>query len=253
MDVDEAVASLEHLGLTEYEARVFIALQKLGSGTAREVHRVADVPRSQVYSAAEGLEEHGLVEVQQSSPMRYRPVSIDEARSTLTERFEREQERAFEYVEDVRADEPTGEQQEDIWTVSGRDKVEDRAVSLIGEAEEWVLYGTSHTDHVTDDVTEALRERAAAGLAVGVVSETPEVREAFADEPDIVVREPSHAHGEDASGRVMFADDEVLLLSVVAGEELPGIDHETAFWSAHTNFASALISLIQAREQGFEL
>jgi sugar-specific transcriptional regulator TrmB len=252
MDVDEAVASLERLGLTEYEARVFIALQQLGSGTAREVHRVADVPRSQVYSAAEGLEEHGLVEVQQSSPMRYRPVSIEEARSTLTERFEREQERAFEYVESVRSEEPPGEQQEDIWTVGGRDKVESRSAELIHEAEEWVLYGTSHPEHVTDDVTAALRDRADAGLAVGVVSENPAVRESVTDNPGIHVREPSHPHGDDASGRVLFADDEVLLLSVVAGEELPGIDRETAFWSAHTNFASALISLIQAREQGFE-
>lgn len=252
MEVDGAVASLERLGLTEYEARVFIALQQLGSGTAREVHRVAEVPRSQVYSAAEGLEEHGLVEVQQSSPMRYRPVSIEEARSTLTERFEREQKRAFEYVESVRAEASPDEQQEDIWTVGGRDKVESRTTELIRGAEEWVLYGTSHTERVTDDVTAALRDRVEAGLAVGVVSENAVVRAAFEDEPGILVREPSHSHADDAGGRVLFADDEVLLLSVVAGEELPGIDRETAFWSAHTNFASALISLIQAREQGFE-
>jgi len=115
MDEGDAVSSLERLGLTTYEAKVFIALQKLGSGTAREVSRVADVPRSQVYSVTESLEDRGLVEVQQSSPMQYRPVSIEEARRTLRERFETESDRAFGYVEGVRNERGgEGEEQEAI-------------------------------------------------------------------------------------------------------------------------------------------
>jgi len=252
MEGDEAVDSLENLGLTEYEARVFIALQRLGAGTARDVHRVADVPRSQVYSAADALEERGLVEVQQSSPIRYRPVSIEEAQSTLTGRFERERQRAFDYVESVRTDEPAGEQQEDIWTVGGRENVAKRAASLIREAEEWVLFGTAEPDLVTDEIEAALSDRADEGVVVGVVTEVPDVAEQF-DDDRLLIREPVHPHEEDAAGRVVFADDDVLLLSVLADDELPGIDRETAFWSAHTNFASALISLISAREEGFEL
>jgi len=252
MDEGEAVASLERLGLTEYEARVFIALQRLGSGTARDVHRVADVPRSQVYSAAEGLEERGLVEVQQSSPIRYRPVSIEEARSTLTERFEREQRRAFEYVESVRSEAAADEQREDIWTVGGREHVSDRAVSLIEEAEEWVVYGTDDPDLATPEIQAALLDRTEDGLAVSVVSATPEVRALFADSA-VFVREPTHVHEGDVSGRIMFADDDILLLSVLAGEDLPGIDRETAFWSAHTNFATALIQLIRTREDAFDV
>lgn len=252
MDEGEAVASLEHLGLTEYEARVFIALQRLGSGTARDVHRVADVPRSQVYSAAEGLEERGLVAVQQSSPIRYRPVSIEEARSTLTERFEREQRRAFDYVESVRTEETADEQQEDIWTVGGRDHVSDRTAGLIREAEDWVVYGTDDPDLVTDEIRSSLLARAQDGLVVSVVSENADVRDLFPDD-EVFVRGPDHVHGDDASGRILFGDDDILLLSVLAGEELPGIDRETAFWSAHTNFASALIELIRAREDAFDV
>ena len=90
----DAVDAFEDLGLTSYEAKVFIALHRLGLGTARDVADTTDVPRSQVYSVAESLESRGLLEVQQSNPIRYRPVSVDEARETLRDRFEREQDRA---------------------------------------------------------------------------------------------------------------------------------------------------------------
>ena len=131
MEEGDAVASLERLGLTTYEAKVFIALQKLGSGTAREVSRVADVPRSQVYSVTESLEDRGLVEVQQSSPMQYRPVRIEEARKTLRERFETEAGRAFGYVESVRNERGgDNEEQEAIWTLTGRDHVSERTAEL---------------------------------------------------------------------------------------------------------------------------
>jgi sugar-specific transcriptional regulator TrmB len=253
MDVADAVAAFERLGLTSYEARVFIALQRLGSGTARDVHRVADVPRSQVYSAAESLEERGLVEVQQSSPMRYRPVSIEEARQTLTERFEREQDRAFDFVQDVRREaDDADEEQEDIWTIRGREQVADRTAGLVREAEDWVLFGVGQTDLVTDDIRAALAEQAAAGVVVGVVTDDADVAALFADVDGVSVRSPDHPHDEEKSGRVVFADDDILLLSVLGQEEIPGINRETAFWSAHTNFASALISLIQTREDGFE-
>ena len=248
MEESDAVTSLERLGLTGYEAKVFIALQKLGSGTARDVHRVADVPRSQVYSAAENLEERGLVEVQQSNPMQYRPVSIEAARSILRERFEQEQERAFDYVEDVREQHSDGaEEQEDIWTVRGHEKVEDRVLELIADAEETVVFGTPHLDLLTPDIEAALRERAVEGLLVGVVSENGDVRDRFADDDAISATAPPPAFcGETSTGRIVRIDGEGVLLSVLGEEDIPGINRETAFWSVDTNFASVLVELMDS-------
>jgi HTH-type transcriptional regulator, sugar sensing transcriptional regulator len=96
MNEDDAIDALESLGLSNYEAKVFVALQKLGTGTARDIHGVTDVPRSQVYGAAENLQQRGLVEVQQSKPLQYRPVSLNAAKSHLRDRFERRQERTFD-------------------------------------------------------------------------------------------------------------------------------------------------------------
>ena len=247
MDEGDAVESLQRLGLTGYEAKVFIALQKLGAGTAREVHRVADVPRSQVYSAAESLEERGLLEVQQSNPMRYRPVSIEAARSTLRERFEREQERAFDYVETVREQHSDdGEEQEDIWTIRGRDQIGDRIVELTREADESVVFGTPHSDLISDDIADAIRDRAADGIPMTVVSVNEDVREVFADKENVAVTAPPPMFEKEGSstGRIVRVDGEGLLLSVLDEGDIPGIDRETAFWSVGTNFASVLIELM---------
>ncbi|WP_323190241.1 helix-turn-helix domain-containing protein [Halostella sp. PRR32] len=253
MAESDAVSSLERLGLTGYEARVFIALQKLGSGTARDVHRVAEVPRSQVYSAAENLEERGLVEVQQSNPMRYRPVSIETARSILRERFEREQERAFDYVEDVREEHSDdGEEQEDIWTVRGQEHVEDRIVELIREAEESVIFGTPDPDLMTETIETALRDREKAGLYVGVVSVDEGVRNRFADDAVLTTVPPPPFSGDTSIGRVVRVDGKGVLLSVLGEEDVSGINRETAFWSVETNFASALIELMNSSFDSFD-
>jgi sugar-specific transcriptional regulator TrmB len=246
MEEGDAVASLERLGLTTYEAKVFIALQKLGSGTAREASRVADVPRSQVYSVTESLEDRGLVEIQQSSPMQYRPVSIDEARKTLRERFETESERAFGYVESVR-NERGGEreEQEAIWTLSGRDHVSERAAELVRNTEERVVFAARHPDLVTADVAAALQDAAEAGVSVRVVSVNAEVRELFADDSGVATSgTPDPVVEDERTGRAVLADGDVVLMSVLGDrEDVPELTTETAFWTASTNFATVLYRL----------
>jgi len=246
MDEGDAVDALERLGLTTYEAKVFIALQKLGAGTARETSRVADVPRSQVYSVAESLEDRGLVEVQQSNPMRYRPVRIEAARKTLRERFETESDRAFEYVEGVRNERGgDGEQQEAIWTLSGRDHVADRSAEIVRNAEDHVVFAARSPDLVPEALGAALLEAADRGVDVRVVSLDDDVRALFDGEPDVTVAEPPHPQTDDErTGRAVFADGDVVLMSVLGDTDgIPDLTTETAFWTAHTNFATVLYQL----------
>ncbi|ELY66869.1 TrmB family transcriptional regulator [Natrinema versiforme] len=241
----EAVDAFEQLGLTSYEAKVFIALHQLGAGTAREVADITDVPRSQVYSVAESLEDRGLLEVQQANPIRYRPVSVEEARDTLRDQFEREQDRAFEYVETVK-NEPAGEEtQEDIWTVRGRDRVDDRTVDILSQAEERIVFGTRLSELITEPIERALAERAAAGVAVIIVSRREEIKRQFAGVEGVTVEDPpAHRTDDQRSGRIAIADDDGILLSVLGGE-----GGETAIWSSGSLFATVLIQLIEASDE----
>ena len=231
-----AVEALERLGLSNYEARVFVALQALGVGTAREVHEVAGVPRSQVYGAADALVERGLVERQQSTPKRYRPVELDAARERLTARLERERERAFEYLDTLAREERPAESREDVWSLHGREAVTERVVELVGRASERLLFGAASADLVTPELVEAVRARAAAGVDVTVVSADPAVRAAFSAPVRVCPGPTDGGH----TGRVALCDDNVVLVSVRAA------GGETAIWSADTALADVLVQTMHA-------
>ncbi|WP_440006538.1 TrmB family transcriptional regulator [Halomicrococcus sp. SG-WS-1] len=238
MDESDAIEALEELGLSNYEAKVFVALQRLGTGTARDIHQATDVPRSQVYGAAESLQEQGLVEVQQSKPLQYRPVGLEEARSHLRNRFERTEEQAFDYLETARQEGSEDEQREDVWTIHGHGGVASRVEQLVDEAEERIVFG-SRDPLVTPGIVEGLRRRFDAGVSVVVISEDEAVHERF---DDIPVVDPPDAPDESHAGRVLSVDDDTVLISV-----LDDSDRETAIWSSQTGFASVLGQFIDAR------
>jgi sugar-specific transcriptional regulator TrmB len=237
MTASDARTALQRLGLSKYEAGVFVALQRLGTGTAREVAAETDVPRSQVYGAAERLEERGLVEIQQASPMRYRPVSLEEARDRLRDRFERETDRAFDALATVHREVDSDGEQEAVWTVEGRSAVEGRVVSLVDRSTDRVVYSGERA-LLPEAVVDALAGAAADGVEVVAVS-ADDVESAFAG-TGVTVHRLSEAFSERdaAGGRLLVVDDDAVLVSIVsdAGEE-------TAIWSADTGFATVLIRL----------
>lgn len=242
MTTDEtaAVDALERLGLSNYEAKVFIALQTLGTGTARDVYRVSDIPRSQVYGAAETLAEQGLIEVQHSTPMQYRPVSLEEAEELLEERFEHERTQAFDYLESVREHhEPDGEEREDIWSVNGVEHVGDRIEHLVRDAEKRVVFGARATDLVSTSLREVLTDAANTGIDVVIVSEDAEVRALFEDDSLAVHAPPENLRNERAA-RMLVVDDRAVLLSVRGDED----DREAAFWSDSSGFATVLVEIL---------
>lgn len=239
MTDEKAVSSLERLGLSNYEARVFVALQKLGTGTAREVHEVADVPRSQVYGTAESLEDRGLVEGQRSNPITYRPVALEEARERLAERVERDQQQAFEHLESVREQRSTGtEEREDIWTITGSAPITTRLANLIPEADETLIFGVQSPEFLTDGLVDTLTARVEAGVDVLAMSADEEARSRLSAAGLPTFQPPPEQADNDRAGRLLLADDHTVLVSVIGTEE-------TAIWSSGSNFASVLVQLIR--------
>ena len=50
----------------------------------------------------------------------------------------------------------------------------------------------------------------------------------------------------DTAGRLLAVDGETVLLSVLAGEDLPGVRTKTAIWSSDTGIASVLPQLLRS-------
>ena len=245
MDDADAVEALTTLGLSTYAARTFVGLQKLGVASASEIAQVTDVPRSQVYGATDELEALGLVDVQEGSPRRYRPVGVEEARELLYARLESTGDDAFEYLESVRG-QRAGEQEgrEAIWTTEGRGSVTARITSLVGEADERVLFAAGDPALLEGDVLGALSAAADRGVTVAVASADERVRALAADRDVEVVVVDEAATPEISVGRALVVDDDTVLLSVLPTAEIPHIGAESAFWSAGTGFAVILAGLI---------
>jgi sugar-specific transcriptional regulator TrmB len=247
---DDAVAALTRLGLSTYEARVFVALVRLGSGTARDVASVADVPRSQVYATVEDLEERGFVSVGRSSPQVFHPVSLAEARSQLERRFERRRDEAFDRLAAVeRTAEDEGEQSEEVWSITGETAVTERACQLVAEAERTVVYGASDLDDPDPDLLAALAAACDRGVEVVVVAEHDQsVAGAWADLPRVREVRLAPETGNEYAERVVVVDFDVFLLSIRG----VGTGAETAVWSAHTTFARLFSRLIAGSFPGVD-
>jgi sugar-specific transcriptional regulator TrmB len=238
LDEASAVSSLESLGLSNYEARVLVALQRLGVATAREVHEVTGVPRSQVYGAADDLVDRGLAERQQSTPKRFRAVGLEAARERLAAGIERELDCAFEFLESVQRDPAGAGTREDVWSVRGAESVSERVLQLVGAADERVVYAAAEPAFAGDDVVAALTAAAESGVAVTVVSADAAVREQF--DPGLAV-EPAPAIDEaQFTGRTLLVDDDAVLVSVRTDVD------EVAIWSAETALADVLVRTVSA-------
>jgi sugar-specific transcriptional regulator TrmB len=85
---EQAVEQLTELGLGLYAARTFVALTTLSGGTAVEVSRTADVPRTRVYDAAEELADMDLVDIEESTPREFTPVDSDEAAARFIDEYQ---------------------------------------------------------------------------------------------------------------------------------------------------------------------
>lgn len=244
MDDNDAIEGLKRLGLTTYEARVFIALHKLGQGAASDISDVADVPRSQVYGAAEGLEERGLVETQQSTPTVHRPVPLKQARRLLLDHLAETGRKTFDYLESVQDTHEQEERSESIWLLNSTDAIRSRTVELIGGAERKVLYAVETVDQVDEEILAALEAVSADTTAI-LASVNPAVFDLVPEDSTILTyRVPEDRDMDVSTHRLLIVDSETLLLSTYT-EKATGGHEEVAFWASENIFAAVIIELVE--------
>jgi sugar-specific transcriptional regulator TrmB len=241
MSEREAAESLRTLGLSNYEAQVFVALQQLGSGTAQNVSKLSDVPRSQVYGAADDLAERGLVEVVESSPKTYRPVALSTARELLTERIESETERAFDRLESIRTDEADSRDRTGVATLRGRQPIDDRITALVASATHTVVFVSPAAEATTPEIADALRG-ATAEADVTLVTADRSLEEIFTGDP-VSVFVMSEDNPADFAGRALMTDDHTVLLAAET-EDAP-VDEE-ALWTGDTSIGRILAAFMRS-------
>ena len=231
-----AVDALEQLGLTEYEARCFVALTQIPHGTAKEVAQVADVPRSRVYETMDRLQSRGLVEVQKGEPQTFQSVSIDTAVRVLRKQYES----YFETAErTLRQLEPVfKESQQAVWALSTHEQVTERVLDLLGDATDELLLVVLSERLLDEEVLTFLGAASERGVTVYVGTDHEAVRERVENsEADAEVfstgliewfgsmSEPPRI------GRLLMVDRGPVLVSAIHDEHSSGVPNETAAWT----------------------
>ena len=235
-DVQVAIDALEHLGLTEYEARCFVALARLPHGTAKEVGQVADIPRSRVYETMERLRTRGLVEKQDGEPQVFQSVPIDTAVRMLREEYDS----YFTTLEESlhRAEPAYKETRQGVWALQSSEQVTERVLDVLDDADDEILLLVIAPEVLDEETVAHLEAADERGVTVHVGTTAESVRERIEDaEVDAHVFETGmvtwFASRDEYPrvGRVLMIDRGPVLVSALHGEELPGVLNETAVWS----------------------
>ena len=229
----EAVESLMELGLTEYEARCFVALTQLSEGTAKEVSRIADVPQSRVYDIADRLHRMGVVDVQESDPRRYRVLPVSRAMDRLQQEYSEALENAADQLHDL---ESRSTRTRGVWEIAEQRDVVDRLLTHLEDAEEEVFLLVAEEGLLDGELLEALGDAADRGVTVYAEVPTESARARVNDAvPDARVTVTDlHVRStlleEREPGRLALIDHETVVLSSLQEGLVPGESEETGLW-----------------------
>lgn len=114
MNTDTLRSTLEDVGLTQYEAKAYVAVLELGSASATEIADASDVPQARIYDVLRNLEGEGYVETYEQGSLHARARDPEDVVAQLDA-----------YAETVST---AGEELEDRWE---EPKVENHRVSVI--------------------------------------------------------------------------------------------------------------------------
>ena len=157
----QLIGWLKSLGMTKYEALVYIALLKVTSATASEIHETSGVPRASVYPVLDQLRDKDLVSVSQSAPKRFAAIPPNDAIGKLTARIGKDAQQALEsltaiHQERIAAEEGSGEL---IWNIYGIAGIRKRLAELITQARSDIRI-IAHSQVFSEEIKDLLEESA---------------------------------------------------------------------------------------------
>ena len=233
--LEEAIEVLQQLGLKEYEARCFVGLSRLHTGTAKHLSEMTEVPRTRVYDAIRVLEAQGLVEIQHSSPQQFRAVPLDEATATLRDQYEDRVERLHDALDTVEiVEEDDGTPVQEIWAMSGRDAIENRTDQLIEDASEEIVLVVGDESLLTEDLVVSLNDVGnGVDLLIGALTKSlqNQIQTAVPDATTFIsglewLQGENVTEDETAIGRLLLVDRSTILVSSI----MPGSREEQAIF-----------------------
>ena len=229
----DLVRSVQELGLSEYEAKAYLALLDESPASGYKVAQNSGVPRSKIYEVLNGLVRRGVVLVNHGEPVQYAPLSPKE----LVDRRRHEMEQSVDVAEKGLEQYVSNSISRGvIWDIAGRDEIFERAREIASRAERTILAEVWHED--ASELREVLFEASTSGVDVEVVAygepEYPFAKVYYHDLVDEVTK------GLGARWIVLSADMREVVTGIVSlGKE------SRAAWTTHPGLVVPTTELIK--------
>jgi sugar-specific transcriptional regulator TrmB len=230
----EMIDELQALGLTEYEARCFVALTTVESATAAEVSQLCDIPRSRVYDTAESLAEQGFIQISEGSPTEYRALPVEQVSEKLHQEYRSRIDTVTDQLEELQVSRSLT--QDGIWHLKNREQVLTRAQTLIETANEEVMLVEINDELLLDECVNLLEEAEERGVDVAVITELDVLREQLDGRLSTTIPSSSLTWLNDSSeegmvGRVMMTDRQTVLVATVSSSPSTGDSSVMGIWA----------------------
>lgn len=234
-NLDDSIKTLSDFGLTPYEARIYIAIVKLGLTTARKIAKVADIRREEVYRTLPKLENTGLVERVLGRPVKVKALPIEDALSLLVNRKEEVARREIreltekreKLLETFRADIQDTQMNEEgahFTLISEREAVSKRIISLIGHSRNAVDFVDSFENAFRFVLTysDSLNEAMKRNVDVRIITEHPDNADLIPDALRKHVPDNTFTirYCEDLPSQYVLFDNQQALITTSAGSTL---------------------------------
>jgi HTH-type transcriptional regulator, sugar sensing transcriptional regulator len=162
----QAAEVLGKVGLTQYEARAYIALVARGVGDAASLAAAAGIPRTSAYKVLESLAEKGYAQPTGGKPILFRPTPplqvAEQLKGAIQEVFEK-----LAMLHRVVAEH--GEPQL-VYLLSGRDKVVAKIGDLLDQSTRTFILTTPQVAELRDDLGKKIQHAVKRGVRVTFVT-----------------------------------------------------------------------------------
>ncbi|HDJ66227.1 MAG TPA: TrmB family transcriptional regulator [Nitrososphaeria archaeon] len=169
MESARIINSLKKLGLTEYEAKTYIALLEHGEADALEISRRSGVPRTRIYDILSKLESNGFIQgLKGSRPTIYIALPPSHTLKPLKDSIVKDLEDALSDLEQLYL-RNSSSQRCNVWLFRGL-RAYGTALRLIDEAKENVLVRVVYLPHdILENLWSKLRKVKADGIDVYLI------------------------------------------------------------------------------------
>ncbi|HLB68177.1 MAG TPA: helix-turn-helix domain-containing protein [Thermoplasmata archaeon] len=245
MKLAEATEHLRRIGLSRYEAVIFLNLARAGAATAGEIARMTGVNRVQTYRALEALEGRGLVEVTLDRPKRFAARAINQVFDMIAEEKRAELESLDTIRKSILEAWPmlSGRAREGptvrLQVIKGRAQIYKTLRRFVGAAKREVVAFTttkglqrSYRAGVNEVLIEAMRHGAKPKLLADIDDSNAALMGRVAQYVPL-------RHIEKQRGRFIIVDRESILAFLVQDERTIRGEAETALWTNSPDFVRA--------------